>query len=75
MNIDVIAYLVFAGVTHTFPARDMNHAREIASRIVQEGLHVQHSDGTEEFWPTDKVMKVKIKRGREFLPNLDTPNP
>ncbi len=56
----VTAYLNH-NITHDFPARDINNAREIAKRIVVEGLWVINEDKTEEFYPTDKIYKVKIK--------------
>ena len=43
-----------------FDARDVRNAREIAKRIVSEGLWVTNEDGTEEFYPTDQLYKVKI---------------
>jgi hypothetical protein len=55
---DVIAYLL-TNEKHCFTGRDVNHARQIAKRIVMEGLHVC-DDGVEEFYPTDKIFKVKI---------------
>lgn len=54
----VTAYLS-AGLTHQFPARDAAHAREIAGRIIREGLWIVNQDGSEEFYPTDRVFKVK----------------
>jgi hypothetical protein len=45
-----------------FPARDLGNAREIAARICAEYLWVVNDDGTEEFFPPDKVYKVKIRK-------------
>jgi len=44
-----------------FPARDIRNAREIAKRIIMEGVHVlNEKDKTEEFYPIQQVYKVKI---------------
>ena len=43
-----------------FPARDRNNAREIAKRIITEGLWVIDEDKTESYYPVDQVYKVKI---------------
>lgn len=61
MRLEVHAY-VAAGQIYKFPARDCNHAREIAGRIASEYLWVKEADGTETFFPPDKVHKVKIVR-------------
>lgn len=57
--LEVHAY-VAAGQIYKFPARDYNHAREIAGRIAKEYLWVQEDGGTETFYPPDKVHKIKI---------------
>ena len=43
-----------------FPARDINNAREIASRIITEGLRTEEKD--EVFYPITEIYKVKIER-------------
>ncbi|KKM05982.1 hypothetical protein LCGC14_1748580 [marine sediment metagenome] len=55
----VRAYLKH-NVTHEFPARDTNNAREIAKRICGEGLWVVNEDEDEVFYPITEVFKVKI---------------
>lgn len=59
----VVAYLQ-AGITYEFPARCVNHGREIANRIVREGLWVTapsgEPEGTELFFPASLVAKVKL---------------
>ena len=57
--LEVHAYMQ-GGEIYKFPARDMNHARQIAGRIVSEYLYIIQSDGSEEFYPPDKVYKAKI---------------
>jgi len=42
-----------------FPARDINNAREIAKRIIMEGLWTE-AEGNEEFYPITQIYKVKI---------------
>jgi hypothetical protein len=49
-----------SNATAEFPARDYWNAREIAKRIIMEGLHITHEDGTEEFYPIQQVYKVRI---------------
>lgn len=44
---------------HYFPARNINNAREIASRITREGLWLE--DPEEVFYPISEVYKVKIE--------------
>jgi muconolactone delta-isomerase len=41
-----------------FPARNINNAREIAKRIIMEGLWTE--EGEEEFYPITQIYKVKI---------------
>lgn len=43
-----------------FPARDERNAREIAKRVITEGVHVSNKNNTEEFYPITQVYKVKI---------------
>ena len=57
--LEVHAY-VAAGQIYKFPARDYNHAREIAGRIAREYLWVEEENGVETFYPPDKVHKIKI---------------
>jgi hypothetical protein len=59
----VKAYLQ-AGITYSFPARSQTHAREIANRIIIEGLWVIKPDGepegTELWFPPNMLAKVKV---------------
>jgi len=55
----VRAYLK-TNATVEFPARDIFNAREIAKRIITEGLWIINDDGTEEFYPITQVWKAKI---------------
>lgn len=55
----VCVYLT-SNATHEFIARDNRNAREIAKRIITEGLWIVNDDATEEFYPTSQVYKVKI---------------
>lgn len=55
----VTAYLT-AGLTHSFDAKDQKHAREIAGRIVREGLWVVNPDGSEAYFPTAVLFKVLL---------------
>jgi len=57
----VTAYLS-AGVQHSFDARSQKHAREIAGRIIREGLWVVHDDKTEEYYPSNLIFKVKVAK-------------
>lgn len=57
MSLIVRAY-VCAGQTFEFPARDRNNAREIAHRIVTEGLWTEAPEET--FYPANRVFKVRI---------------
>lgn len=57
----VTAYLT-AGLAHEFPAKSLNHAREVAGRIVREGLWVVEADGTELYYPAGLVFKVKVEK-------------
>lgn len=57
----VTAYLE-AGVVHEFDAESVEKAREIANRIVREGLWVVEKDGTEVFIPSARVFKVKVEK-------------
>jgi len=44
-----------------FKGRDTRNAREIAKRIVTEGLWTEADEnGTEEFYPVGQIYKVKI---------------
>lgn len=58
----IVAYLQ-AGMTYTFPGRNRIHAREIANRIITQGLWVTdpkgESEGTDLFYPTHLIHKVK----------------
>jgi hypothetical protein len=62
----VTAYLG-AGMTRDFPARDRDHGREIANRIITEGLWVTNGD-EDTFYPPSKLYKVSVKP----CPNLST---
>ena len=53
----VRAYLS-AGVYHEFPAETIEAAREMASRIVTEGLWVLEAPET--FYPVHRVFKVRV---------------
>lgn len=55
----VRAYLK-VNVTHEFPVRSKEHAREIAARISREGLWVVYGDGREEMYPITEIFKVAI---------------
>ena len=56
----VRVYLI-SNDTIEFPARDISNAREIAKRIIMEGLWTeQQADGTESFYPVHQVYKVKV---------------
>jgi hypothetical protein len=59
MNYTVIAYLKNCA-TYRFPARSLENAREIAYRIITEGLWVIHDDGTEEYYPITEIQKAKV---------------
>lgn len=45
---------------HYFPTRDLRNAREIAYRIITEGLWIINNDATEEYYPIQQIYKVKI---------------
>jgi len=45
--------------THEFEARDLVNAREIAKRIITEGLWLAEQT-TETFYPITELFKVKI---------------
>ena len=45
---------------HEFVARSKRNAREIAKRIITEGVWIINDDGSEEFYPTNQIYKVKI---------------
>lgn len=68
MEYKVVAYLQ-AGVTYAFDARHKTHAREIANRIITEGLWVTDPEGepqgTELFFPTNLLAKVKTFPAQE----------
>jgi hypothetical protein len=59
----VLAYTKYHQV-YEFRARDLKHAREIATRIVNEHLWVTEEEGagknTEVFFPVNQLIKVKI---------------
>ena len=55
----VNAYLT-CHVVHQFDARDIANAREIAKRIITEGLWVIEDDDNEVFYPITQVYKVRI---------------
>lgn len=57
----VVAYLQ-AGVTYEVPAKNLIHGREIANRIITEGLWVTEAEGVEVFFPVHLVTKVKVLR-------------
>ena len=62
MKYKVIAYLKTNG-TQEFSARSLLHAREMASRIVREGMWIAEGEGdesSETFFPLDLVFKSKI---------------
>lgn len=63
MSYRVTAYLQ-AGITYSFSARCKLHGREIANRIIREGLWVDSPDGedhgVELFFPTHLIEKVKL---------------
>lgn len=63
----VVAYTLH-NTTHEFPARDGNHAREIAKRIITEGLWLVEratnlTIASETYYPVTQVFKVKIVFG------------
>lgn len=45
---------------HTFPVRDLQHGRELAKRIIIEGLWFINDSGEEEFYPVHRIIKVKV---------------
>ena len=47
------------GKEHTFPAREIGNARDIASRVTREGAWLI-VDGIEEFYPITEIHKAKI---------------
>ena len=49
-----------SNATIEWAARDIRNAREIAKRVIMEGIHEINEDGTEEFYPIQQVYKVKI---------------
>lgn len=55
----VKAYTEF-NTEHTFDARDLNHAKEIAARIVDTHLWFIEPDGTQVMIPGQRIVKVKI---------------
>lgn len=57
-KVTVKAYLG-AGMVKEFSARDRDHGREIANRIITEGLWVTDGD-TDTFYPPAKVYKVTV---------------
>ena len=65
----VTAYLTNNN-TEIFPANNLSHGREIAKRIVVEGLWVVREPlkgnisekHIEEFYPTQQVYKVKVSQ-------------
>jgi len=64
MSFKVDVYLG-AGIIHSFPAKDIEMAREIATRQLTEGLWVKREDKTEEFYPPHRIYKIKIYEGTE----------
>ena len=61
MNIPMIVRCYLSSnATIEWPARDIRNAREIAKRVIVEGVHEINQDGTEEFYPIQQVYKVKI---------------
>lgn len=60
MAFEVVAYLE-AGIKHAFPAADREKGREIASRIIREGLWVLDDKGDDVFHPVHRVFKVTVK--------------
>ena len=46
--------------TYEFPARSENNGREIAGRIVREGLWINDEDGNESFYPITRIVKAKL---------------
>lgn len=57
MNVKVY---MLSNAIYNFPARDINNAREIAKRIIMEGLWTEEKD--EQFYPPSQIYKVKIER-------------
>ncbi len=53
MEYKVVAYLQ-AGIVYEFPARSQTHAREIANRMILEGLWVIEPEGE----PKVKVLPI-----------------
>ena len=58
-NWTVRAYFTTNG-EYNFPARDERNAREIAKRIITEGIWIIDENGVEEMYPVQQVYKVKI---------------
>jgi len=63
MEYKVIVYLG-AGIMREFPARNQAHAREMSNRMITEGVWIINPDGepdgTELFYPTHRIFKVKM---------------
>ena len=57
-NYNVRVYFT-SNAEHTFPARDLRNAREIAKRVVTEGVWIINDD-SEEFYPIAQIYKVKV---------------
>lgn len=45
---------------HRFPARNLDNARDIAARCVNQHVWIIDDDGDEEFFPPSQIHKVKI---------------
>lgn len=60
----VKAYTEF-NTEHTFSARDLDHAKEIAASIADHHLWYVEDDGTQVMIPASRIVKVKITESRE----------
>ena len=57
----VVAYLKH-NVTKEFEAKNLDNAREIAKRIITEGLWDVEPSGEETFYPITEIFKARIIR-------------
>lgn len=57
----IVKVYMKSNAIYEFPARDINNAREIAKRIIMEGLWTEEKE--EQFYPITEIYKVKIIKG------------
>lgn len=58
VNKMIVKVYMKSNAIYEFPARDINNAREIAKRIITEGLWTEEEE--EQFYPITEIYKVKI---------------